>query len=271
VNKLGQSLWGTAKPTLLRSQSYWHHSLCCITQLCSAGPESAAVVSGTCYLCSQKLYHQIHRLCHNGMLAAHQMLPSYTAASGLYSGVYSTTLRVTAKRTAYCFPVSHRPSYTALPPLPAVDSCMTLLLHTRLCTATARQKAPAKLQASARWQASARHQATAQTNVARQALCAYGPPTSVLFSLAAQQKRTISMHPLHLNTALCCCRGVSLATADVCAGTFASAPGVGPGRTGHGPRSTVWVWRTPLTALTTVPGPSPLMHLPLWPTSLGTP
>ena len=89
--------------------------------------------------------------------------------------------------------------------------------------------------------------------------------------MAAQQKQTVLMHPLHLNAELCYSREVSLATADVCAGMCASAPGVGPGRTGLGPGSTVWAWRTPLIALTTVPGPSPLMPLPLWPTSLGTP
>ncbi len=33
-----------------------------------------------------KLYHQIHRLCHSSMLAAHQKLPSDTTAFGVYTG-----------------------------------------------------------------------------------------------------------------------------------------------------------------------------------------
>ena len=50
----------------------------------------------------------------------------------------STTLRVAAKLTAYCFPVSHRGSVNGLSSDPAIDSCMTLLLRTRLCATTAK-------------------------------------------------------------------------------------------------------------------------------------
>ena len=272
MNKLGQSLSGTARPTRLHSQSYWHPSLCCTTQRCSAGPESAAVGSGTCHICSQSFTPQIHRLCHSSMPAAHQMLLSFTAAAfGVYSGGYSTSLHRTAKLTAYCFPVSHRLSLTALPPAPAIDSCMTLLLHTRL--RTARQKAPAKFQATARRQASARHHQARPTWCNKHFVLVVDP--HLFFSAWRHSKSQPSLCTPCISTLNHAvvegqpCN--SWCRVCVCAGMCASAPGVGPGRTGLGPRSTVWAWKTPLIALTTVPGPSPLTHLPLWPTSLGTP
>ena len=52
-----------------------------------------------------KLHHQIHRLCHSSMPAAHHVLPSYTAAFGLYSEEFSTTQHVAAKRIVLLLPI----------------------------------------------------------------------------------------------------------------------------------------------------------------------
>ena len=178
MNKLGQSLLGTAKPTLLHSQSYWHHSLCCATQLCNAGPESAALVSGTCHLCIQSFTTRstdcVIAACWQHIRSCHLTQQRSGCIQGAQHHPACHSQAVCILLSCQSQTESHCSSTTPV----KNDSCMTLSLHTILYTATARQKPPAKLHSTARWQASAREQA--------RPICAYGPPASILFSLAAE-------------------------------------------------------------------------------------